>query len=341
MVGDIVIRQLEYFVALAREEHFGRAAQACHSSQPALSVGLRKLEQELGVTLVRHSRQRRFAGLTEEGRRVLGWAHRILAERDGLNDDLQRMKEGLTATLRLGSIPTAMPVVSALTNRFCAHYPLAHARVEELPSTEIVQRLEDFALDAGLTYLDSEPPAGTRAIELYRERYVLLTPVDLAPPGDEITWAEAVARPLCALVRLMRNRKILEAAAMAEGARLEPDIEVDSIPALYAHVAHGWSGIVAHTWLDRFGIPARTRAVALPPTPTPLVGILTRADKRLSPITEAFLTSLESSAVVTEFQNRSTDGEELSSRPVDEFVSQASDCMTGQALVVDGGCMAK
>ena len=70
------IRQLQYFVALAREKHFTRAAQACHVSQPTLSGRIRQLEQELGVPIV--ERGHRFHGLTADGERVLKWAHAIL-----------------------------------------------------------------------------------------------------------------------------------------------------------------------------------------------------------------------------------------------------------------------
>src|SRR5690625_3817015 len=113
MPGDVLLRQLEYLVALAREEHIARAARACHASQPGGSTGLRKLEHELGGPLVVHGR--RYGGLTAEGHRVLGWAHRTLAEREGLHDGLVRMRDGLAVTLRLGAIPTAMSVTGALT----------------------------------------------------------------------------------------------------------------------------------------------------------------------------------------------------------------------------------
>src|SRR5690606_41530198 len=65
----VLLRQLEYLVALARERHFARAADACHVSQPSLSAGIRRLEGELGVLIVR--RDRKFAGLTPAGERVL------------------------------------------------------------------------------------------------------------------------------------------------------------------------------------------------------------------------------------------------------------------------------
>ena len=66
------IRQLQYLVALSREKHFTRAAQACHVSQPTLSGRIRQLEQELGVPIV--ERGHRFHGLTPDGERVLKWA---------------------------------------------------------------------------------------------------------------------------------------------------------------------------------------------------------------------------------------------------------------------------
>jgi DNA-binding transcriptional LysR family regulator len=71
------IRQIEYLVALAELGHFSRAAEACHVSQPALSSAIAKLERELGLNLVRRGRQ--YDGLTEEGRRVVGWARHMLA----------------------------------------------------------------------------------------------------------------------------------------------------------------------------------------------------------------------------------------------------------------------
>lgn len=95
------LRQLEYLVALARERHFVRAAAACYVSQPSLSAAIRRLEHELGVPIVR--RGRRYEGLTPEGEVVLAWAHRMLAERDALRQELSALGDGLTGTLRLAS----------------------------------------------------------------------------------------------------------------------------------------------------------------------------------------------------------------------------------------------
>ena len=80
------IRQLQYLVALAREKHFTRAAQACHVTQPTLSGRIRQLEQELGVPIV--ERGQRFHGLTPDGHRVLQWANAILEDWGALQQDI-------------------------------------------------------------------------------------------------------------------------------------------------------------------------------------------------------------------------------------------------------------
>src|SRR5882757_7356190 len=135
----MLLRQLEYLVALARERHFARAAAACYVSQPSLSAGIRKLEHELDVPIV--YRGSRFEGLTPEGERVLAWAHRILAERDALRQELSEMRGGLSGTLRMGAIPTALTAASLLTTPFCEKHPQARVGLESLSSQDITKRL--------------------------------------------------------------------------------------------------------------------------------------------------------------------------------------------------------
>ena len=117
----MVLRQLEYLVALAREKHFGRAAEACHVTQPTLSAAIRLLEEDLGAPIV--ERGHRFVGLTVQGRLVLEHAHRMLAEAENLRRGLEEIDKGLTGRLRIGAIPTALPIVSQLTGPFYAKFP--------------------------------------------------------------------------------------------------------------------------------------------------------------------------------------------------------------------------
>ena len=151
----MVIKQFVYLTALAREQHFGRAAEAAHVSQPTLSAAIRNLEDELGVPVV--ERGHRFNGFTPEGLVVLDYAKRVLAECEAMRQTLEAMGQGLTGRLRLGAVPTALPVVSHLTAPFYARYPRVTVTVLSLTSNEIVRGIENFELEAGLTYLDNEP----------------------------------------------------------------------------------------------------------------------------------------------------------------------------------------
>jgi DNA-binding transcriptional LysR family regulator len=273
--SEVLIRQLEYLVALARARHFGRAARLCYVSQPTLSGGIGKLETNLGVMIVR--RGRRFEGFTKEGMQVVGWAHRILAERDALLADIDRMHGGLTATVRIGAIPTAIPATPLISERFSEHHPLAGVQIVTLPSREIHRGLAEFELDAGVTYLDDETPPGTRRIELFRERYLLLLEnTHETAATDIVQWEAAAELPLCVLTSSMRNRRILDAIMASVGARIRPAIETDTVCSLYAHVAtRRLPSIVTHTWLHAFGVP---NGMCVRPlreiSPRPVVGLI-------------------------------------------------------------------
>ncbi len=281
----MVLRQLEYLVALARERHFGRAAAACYVSQPALSEGLRRLEDELGVPLVR--RERSYAGLTPEGERVVAWALQILADCDGLRDDLAALRGALTGRLRLGAIPTTLPIASALTSTLCAEHPQLSVTVQSLSSIEIERRLHAFELDAGITYLDNEPLAGVRTQPLAPERYVLVT----AGGGtDPVRWSEAATRPLCLLTPDMQNRRILDAAFARAGAHATPQVEADSVPVLFGHVRTGrWATILPATWLDGDDATGLAAAPLVEPAIEQRVGVVVLDRDPVSSATRALL----------------------------------------------------
>ncbi|MBM3680785.1 MAG: LysR family transcriptional regulator [Actinobacteria bacterium] len=257
------LRQLEYVTALARERHFGRAAAACHVSQPSLSGGIRALEEELGVPIV--VRGRRYAGLTPEGERVVAWAHRLLADAEGLREDLAAMRGEVTGRLRLGAIPTALPIASQLSAAVAAVHPGLAVTVLSLTSREIERRLGEYEIDAGITYLDNEPIGGVRAIPVARERYVLYVNADdpLAKRRS-VTWAEAAALPLCLLTPNMQNRRIIDAAFTTAGASPAPRVESDDIVPLWEHVAHGrWCTIGPTSWIEGGALPDEIVAVPL------------------------------------------------------------------------------
>ncbi|WP_141012659.1 LysR family transcriptional regulator [Nocardioides sambongensis] len=260
----MLLRQLEYLAALSREQHFARAAAVCHVTQPALSAGIRRLEQELHVQIVR--RGQRFEGFTPEGEEVLRWGRRMLAEREALDQTLSSMREGLVGTLRIGAIPTVLPISSLLTTPLRRQHPGVQFVLESMTSREITMRLNDFDIDVGMTYVDGEPLGRVRVVPLYEERYLFLTPSD-GPFGDRtsLTWAEAAGTPLVQLTSDMQNRRIVDELLAETGVDSDVAVATDTVAAIYAHVTvMGLSSVVPHTWLPNFGVPDRTRVVRLP-----------------------------------------------------------------------------
>jgi DNA-binding transcriptional LysR family regulator len=275
----MVLRQLEYLSALARERHFGRAAAACHVTQPALSVAIRKLEAELGIELVR--RGRGYDDLTPQGHELLRWARQTLASADGLLSEATRLAGEMSGRLRLGVIPTALPAVAEITAPLLLDQPEVDLEIRSLSSREIVDGLESFSIDAGLTYLDNEPLGQLRSLPLYTERYLYLT----AEPTEakRVRWASLDGAALCLLSSEMQNRRIVEEALRESGAKARARIESNSITALLAFARAGWSSIVSDTWLRLYGVPDGMRAIPLAaPDVAHAIGIVTR-DSELQP----------------------------------------------------------
>src|SRR4029453_5703306 len=194
----MLLRNLPYLTAPPHEKHSARAAAGCGVTQPPPSAGIKQLEEELGLLIVR--RGQRFEGLTPEGERVLEWARRILADSASLEQEDSGLRGGLRGRLHIGAIPTALPMVSLLTLPFSRQHPHVTITVWSLASIEIQRGLDDFTLDVGLTYLDNEPLSNVRTIPLYGESYFLFTPAD-GPLAhrDSISWPRAPTGPLCRL----------------------------------------------------------------------------------------------------------------------------------------------
>jgi DNA-binding transcriptional LysR family regulator len=260
----VLLRQLEYFVAVARERHFARAAESCYVSQPALSTSIAKLERELSVTLI--NRGQNFEGLTPEGERLVVWAKRVLAEHDALKAEAAAMRSGITATLRLGTGPTVSTTAGLPVAAFCALHPLARVKVcSRLSSTELLRQLRNFELDAAIAHFGPDDQSGLEVVPLYEEQYVLLVSGEqLVPSARTITWAEAAQLPLALLTPDMRFRQSIDKAFASSGAVAAPQVETDSVASLYAHVATGaWASVVPHTWLRAMPVTGAARAIRL------------------------------------------------------------------------------
>lgn len=170
------LRDLHYLVALAEHRHFGHAAEACFVSQPTLSTQIRKLEDELGVTLI--ERTPRQALLTEVGRDIADRARVVLDEVEQIRNVARRTSDPAAGTLRLGIFPTLGPyllphVVPLIHERF----PRLELLLVEEKTEEVLKRLREGKLDAGIVALPIHDEH-LQAEFLFEEPFLLAVPQD-------------------------------------------------------------------------------------------------------------------------------------------------------------------
>jgi DNA-binding transcriptional LysR family regulator len=289
-VTGIMIDKLEFLIALAQEQHFGRAAEACGVTQPTLSAGIKQLEEMLGVLLVQ--RGSRFLGFTPEGQRTLDWARRIVGDSRAMRQEIRAMKEGLVGHLRIAAVPTALAMVADLTTPYRARHPEVSFTVFSRTSIEILSLLDNLEIDAGITYLDNEPVGRVRSIPLYQEEYRLVTAAD-SPLGDRdrVTWAEVGHIPLCLLTPDMQNRRIIDRYLRAAGCDPAPTLESNSVIVLFSHVRTGrWATVMPAKLADTLGLTETIRAIPIIGTETyPTVGLVVPYRDPMTPLTAALV----------------------------------------------------
>ena len=191
-----MLEKLEFMIALAREQHFGRAAESCGVAQPTLSLGIQSLEQMLNTPLVK--RASRFQGFTPEGERVLMWAHRLVGDARAMRQDLLGLKDGSEVHLRIAAIPSAMPLVARITVPLQMRYPNVRFTVLGRTSNILLDMLRQREIEAGVTYLSNEPIGEVSAIPIYREEYLLLTTAEARSATRIASRGRRRARHRCA-----------------------------------------------------------------------------------------------------------------------------------------------
>ncbi len=171
---DLTLKQLRYFDALARYQHFGRAAEACAISQPALSLQVKELERMFGTTLV--ERSARKIRLTAVGEDFIAKGRKILLAVEELDDLVRASKGPLAGRLRLGIIPTVAPyilpeILGALSGRF----PALEFEVRETMTKGLIADLSDGLLDLAVVALPISEPT-LREVPLFDEEFALVRP---------------------------------------------------------------------------------------------------------------------------------------------------------------------
>ena len=168
----LTLKQFRYFEALAREGHFGRAAEVCAISQPALSMQIKELEETLGADLFeRNARQLRLTGFGE------GFAIRVrevLRSVDELSDFARSAEGEFLSQLRIGVIPTIAPyLLPKIIGNLTHEYPSLDIQIRETQTEKLIQELEEGRLDTAILALPISESSFAET-ELFKEEFVLV-----------------------------------------------------------------------------------------------------------------------------------------------------------------------
>lgn len=272
------LKQFRYLDAIARHGHFGKAAAHCAVTQPALSMQIQELEQELGVQLV--ERRRQGAKLTQVGREVARRAQRILNEVRDIGDYARQCRAPLSTPVRLGVIPTVAPyVLPALLPLIRADYPQLVVQVRETHTQQLIAELDDGTLDLLLLALPVEHPE-IETMRLIEDRFLLAM-----PPGRKLKGRVRATPELFAHDRLLlleEGHCLREQALAVCDLRQVEDVDTfgaSSLSTIVQMVANG----MGLTFLPEIsiGVEARAERVAIgrfaDPEPSRTLGLAWRA----------------------------------------------------------------
>lgn len=293
---NLTLRQLRYFEALARIGHFGRAAEDCAISQPALSMQIKELEEALGTPLIeRGARQLR---LTDFGELFVLRAREILRAVDELGDLARAAREEFSGRLRIGVIPTVAPyLLPTIIGRLAQLYPGLDLNLRETVTPKLLHELAEGRLDAAIVALPVSEPALTE-VALFSEAFVLVRP------------AEEEGRPVPGPERLREMRLLLleeghcfrdQALSFCNMASARPRELLDgsSLATLVQMVGAG----IGVTLIPEMAVPVETRSAAVSvaafrdPQPSRTIGMIWRRtsplDRQLRQIAEVVRDSAE------------------------------------------------
>jgi LysR family transcriptional regulator, hydrogen peroxide-inducible genes activator len=249
------LQELRYFAAVAEFRHFGRAAEVCNVSQPTLSSQIRKLEEELGVTLLERTNKR--VDMTPVGRQILEHAHRVLAEAGQIESVARAARDPLVGALRLGVIPTLAPYLLPLVlGPLRKAYPGLAIELWEDQTRALVEGLRSHRLDAALVATAMGTPEITE-IGLFAEPLVAVL-----PPGHRLTAVETVDEQQLAgdLLVMADGHCLVNQTLSACGAKagLQSTMQAATLETLVNLVAAGYGTTLipalAVPWLKNRGL---------------------------------------------------------------------------------------
>ena len=283
------LRDLRYLVALADTLHFGKAAEACHVSQPTLSAQIKKLEEYLGTPLL--ERRPRHVALTATGEQVVERARRLLKEADDIREVARADRDPMAGRLKVGLIPTIAPyLLPRVAPRLRRSLPKLNLMLYEYQTAPLLERVRDGELDLAILAL----PADTHGLEtraLFGEAFVVAMPARHKLAARKRLRAADLAGEHLLLLEdghCLRDQA-LEVCSVA-GAVEDVDFRATSLETLRQMVAAGL-GITLLPRLAAEGAYAAARGLTTrpfaPPTPQRTVGAAWRPSTTRLPAIEA------------------------------------------------------
>lgn len=294
---NITLKQLRYFEALARHRHFGRAAEDCAISQPALSMQIKELEETLGAALF--ERSARQVTLTSFGAEAAKRARNILRAADELGDLARASQSKLVGRLRIGVIPTIAPyLLPRLIGRLAPLYPELEIHVRETITPTLIQELGDGRLDTAILALPVSEP-GLRETPLFDEQFVLVRP------------REEGKLPVPSIDRLREMRLLLleeghcfrDQALSFCNIQSGPPREILDASSLSTLVQMVGAGMGV-TFIPEMAVPVETRSADVavarfePPEPARTIGMVWRKSNPLDPQLQEIAEIVRSAATV-------------------------------------------
>ena len=279
---NLTLKQLRYFEALARHGHFGRAAEDCAISQPALSMQMKELEEQLGAPLF--ERGPRHVRLTGFGEEIAGRARHILRAVEELGDLARAARDRMVGRLRLGIIPTIAPyLLPGLIAALGREHSGLDIHVRETLTQTLLRELADGRIDTAIVALPVSEPA-FEEVALFTEEFVLVRPAE--EEGRPVPNAEALRRMRLLLLEeghCFRDQAL--SFCDAQRARPRELLDASSLSTLVQMVGAG----IGVTLIPRMAVAVETRSadvsIARFPVPRPsrTIGMIWR---RSSPLAE-------------------------------------------------------
>lgn len=235
-------RQLRYFVGIVETESFTRAAEVLFIAQPALSIQMRQLEEELGVQLLeRHSRGVRP---TDAGQIFLESARKIIAEIDGIKARAADSEIDLTDPVRLAVNPSVAPdIIARILTDAAEQFPDIPITLSEGTSDRICEWLQAGTAHLGLIYFTPGDSRGLQLDPLTREGFVLICRKDTEGPKT-IAFADAMTHPLILQPKPHRLRMEVEAVAEAMSLPIDIALEISSVTMVLDLVERGFGSAI-------------------------------------------------------------------------------------------------